>query len=422
MRFEHLHEWLAWQETLHSQKIELGLERIAEVAAVLDLMRPEHKSIVVAGTNGKGSVVSILESIYHQAGYRVGSYTSPHLLRYNERIKIMREDIDDESLCHAFNLVDQARGEISLSYFEFGTLAAMQIFSKMDLDVAIYEVGLGGRLDAVNILDADLAFVTNIGIDHVQWLGNTRESIGLEKAGIFRAQQIAVCGDHDPPESLLKHAKKLDTKLHLVNKDFSFKKQNSEAWSFHASSLDWYDLPVPNLYGEMQLTNAATALMGVSSIDEMLPVTRDCIDIGLSNINLLGRFQRIQGEQEIILDVAHNLGSAKVLLKNLQALKPVTKTYAVFAVLADKDVNGIVNLVKSEIDEWFISQLNSERAMKREALYQELKNQAAESIVHTFSSISEAYLTAKNQADGSTRIVVFGSFLTVSEVLSLEVC
>jgi len=424
MRFEHLHEWLAWQETLHSKKIELGLERIAEVAAALGLKQSEskHKSIVVAGTNGKGSVVSILESIYHQAGYRVGSYTSPHLLRYNERIKIMQQDIDDDSLCHAFNLVDQARGDISLSYFEFGTLAAMQIFSKADLDVAIYEVGLGGRLDAVNILDADLAFVTNIGIDHVQWLGNTRESIGLEKAGIFRAQKIAVCGDLQPPESLLKHAKMLDTKLHLINEDFGFEKQNSQAWSFHAANLEWSDLPLPNLYGEAQLANAATALMGLSCIDEMLPVSRDSIDDGLRNINLLGRFQRLQGKQDIILDVAHNLDSAEVLLKNLQALEPVSKTYAVFAVLADKDVDGIISLVKSEIDEWFISQLDSERALKRDVLHQELIKQTSESVVHAYSSISEAYLAAKNQSDSSIRIVVFGSFLSVAEVLSLELC
>ncbi len=422
MRFKHLHEWLAWQETLHSQKIELGLERIAEVATVLGLGKPNHKAIVVAGTNGKGSIVSILESIYHQAGYRVGSYTSPHLMRYNERIKIMREDIDDDSLCDAFNLVDQARGDISLSYFEFGTLAAMQIFSKKELDVAVYEVGLGGRLDAVNILDADLAFVTNIGIDHVQWLGDTREAIGLEKAGIFRAQQTAICGDSEPPTSLLKHAETLGTELLLINKDFSFENQNNESWSFHASNLDWQDLPMPNLYGETQLSNAATALMGVNCLDEVLPVTRNCIENGLSNINLLGRFQRLPGEQDVILDVAHNLDSAAVLLKNLQALQPVTKTYAVFAVLADKDVDGIVNLIKDEIDEWFISQLNSERAMQSEELQQELKKQALESAVHTCSSISEAYLTAKNQADSSTRIVVFGSFLTVAEVLSLELC
>lgn len=422
MRFKYLHEWLEWQETLHTQKIELGLDRIAEVASTLGLMQPKYKSIVVAGTNGKGSIVAILESIYHQSGYRVGSYTSPHLLHYNERIKVMRENIDDDSLCQAFNLIDQARGNTSLSYFEFGTLAAMQIFNKMELDIAIYEVGLGGRLDAVNILDADLALVTSIGIDHVHWLGNSRESIGLEKAGIFRTHQPAVCGDRQPPESLLKHAKTLDTQLYLINKDFNYQKQNSEVWSFHTLNIDWHDLPLPNLYGEAQLRNAATALMGLTRIDELLPVSRGSIDDGLKNINLLGRFQRLQGEQDVILDVAHNLDSAEVLCKNLQALKPVGKTYAVFAVLEDKDVDGIVKLVKGHIDEWFISQLDSERAFKIEALHKEITKRASESVVHTYDSISEAYLTAKNQADHSTRIVVFGSFLTVAEVLSLELC
>ena len=199
MRFEHLQDWLAWQQTLHSQKIELGLDRIADVANALGILQPKYQIVTVAGTNGKGSIVAVLESIYHQAGYRVGSYTSPHLLRYNERIKVEQQCVDDETLCGAFNLVDKARGEISLSYFEFGTLAAMQIFNDVELDVAIYEVGLGGRLDAVNILDTDLAIVSSIGIDHVQWLGATRESIGLEKAGIFRSKRPAICGDKEPP-------------------------------------------------------------------------------------------------------------------------------------------------------------------------------------------------------------------------------
>ncbi len=421
MRFKHLQDWLAWQQTVHSQKIELGLDRIAEVANALDILQPNYQVITVAGTNGKGSIVAILESIYNQAGYRVASYTSPHLLHYNERIRVEQKNIDDETLCKAFDLVDQARGETSLSYFEFGTLAAMQIFNEVELDVAIYEVGLGGRLDAVNILDTNLAIVSSIGIDHVQWLGTTRESIGFEKAGIFRSHQPAICGDEEPPESLVKYAQELDSKLFLINKDYSYKRNENQTWSFHSSKLNWENLPMPSLYGDAQVGNAATALMGLVSIDDKMPVTRQSVDRGLDNINLLGRFQRITGSCEIILDVAHNLDSAKVMVKNLQDLDPVAKTYAVFAVLADKDVDGIIDSVKGLIDKWFISQLDTERTLNCKKLQKILKQNCPDCNVQDYPSISEAYLAAKQAAGNSSRIVVFGSFLTVAEVLSIEV-
>lgn len=421
MRFNHLHEWLEWQETLHSQKIELGLERIADVASSMGVAKPNHVIIIVAGTNGKGSIVSILESIYHHAGYRVGAYTSPHLLHYNERIRVCQQNVSDESLCNAFNQVDQARDETSLSYFEFGTLAAMQIFNESELDLAIYEVGLGGRLDAVNILDAEVAIVSSIGIDHVQWLGSTRESIGFEKAGVFRALRPAICGDNNPPNSIVEYADKIGTELLLINNDYSYAKQSNNLWSFSSGKLNWDGLPVPNLYGEAQIGNAATALMALIQIDEQLPVTRECVDRGLSNISLPGRFQRIQGQCEIILDVAHNVGSATVLAKNLHELKPVSKTIAVFAVLADKDVCGIIECVGGLFDEWHISQLESERALEKESLKKQLDDCCHDCVVYSYSTVSEAYNAAKNSVDESMRIVVFGSFLTVAEVLSLEV-
>lgn len=421
MRFNHLHEWLEWQETLHSQKIELGLERIADVASSMGVAKPDHVIIIVAGTNGKGSIVSILESIYHHAGYRVGAYTSPHLLHYNERIRVCQQNASDDSLCNAFDKIDQARGETSLSYFEFGTLAAMQIFNESELDVAVYEVGLGGRLDAVNILDAEVAIVSSIGIDHVQWLGSTRESIGFEKAGVFRALRPAVCGDNNPPNSIVEYADKIGTELLLMNDAYSYAKQSNNLWSFSSRKLNWDGLPVPNLYGEAQVGNAATALMALIQLDEQLPVTRECVDRGLSNISLPGRFQRIQGHCEIILDVAHNVGSATVLAKNLHELKPVSKTIAVFAVLADKDVCGIIECVGGLFDEWHISQLESERALEKESLKKQLDDCCHDCIVYSYSTVSEAYNSAKNAANESMRIVVFGSFLTVAEVLSLEV-
>lgn len=421
MRFKRLAEWLVWQETLHSQKIELGLERVADVANNMGLAKPSYKTIVVAGTNGKGSIVATLESIFHHAGYKVGAYTSPHLLHYNERIRVGLQNVDDDSLCNAFNKIDQAREETSLSYFEFGTLAAMQVFDDSELDVAIYEVGLGGRLDAVNILDNDVAIISSIGIDHVQWLGSTRELIGFEKAGVFRANQTAICGDKDPPNSLLEYAEKLGTDLLLINKDYSYKKHNDKTWSFSDEKLNWDDLPMPSLYGETQIGNAATALMALIQLDEQLPVTRESVDRGLSNICLPGRFQVIPGACEIIVDVAHNLDSAKVLVDNLREMKSASKTIAVFAVLADKDVCGIIECVEGVFDEWHISQLDSERALEKESLKKQLDKCCHDCVIYSHSSISEAYNAAKNKANEDTRIVVFGSFLTVAEVLSLEV-
>ncbi len=421
MRFTRLQEWLAWQQTLHSQKIELGLDRIVEVANILEVLRPDHPVITVAGTNGKGSIVAILESIYCQAGYRVGSYTSPHLLCYNERIKIGQQNIDDETLCKAFDLVDQARGEASLSYFEFGTLAAMQIFNNHDLDVAIYEVGLGGRLDAVNILDADLGIVSSIGIDHVQWLGSTRESIGFEKAGIFRPCHPAVCGDEEPPASLVEYAQELGSELYLINRDYSCRHDGSRFWSFHSPELTWDGLPVSDLYGNVQVSNAATALMGLLTVDAKLPVTRHSVEQGLNNVHLPGRFQRIVDSCEIILDVAHNLDSAKALDENLRSLPRASRTHAVFAVLADKDVDGIIDLIKGHFDEWFISQLHSERSLGCPDLQERIESHCSDCIVHAYPRVSDAYLAARRSTDDTSRIVVFGSFLTVAEVLGLEV-
>ena len=421
MRFERLQDWLAWQQTLHSQKIKLGLDRVAKVAHELGIMQPEYQVVMVAGTNGKGSITAILESIFHQAGYRVAAYTSPHLLHYNERIRIGKKNVEDILLCNAFDLVDQTRAELSLSYFEFGTLAAMQIFSTLPLDVVVFEVGLGGRLDAVNIYDADVAIVSNIGLDHLQWLGSTRESIGLEKSGIFRKGKPAICGDTEPPESLLKYAGDIGSKLYLVDEDFSYRHGKGGFWSFHTPKLDWGDLPVPNLYGDVQVGNAATALMSIQCLDGILPVGRESIEHGLGDICLLGRFQRVMRECEVIFDVAHNLDSAKVLGKNLLELQPASKTYAVFAVLEDKDVEGIIGSVNRQIDEWYISELDSERSLGRADLQNCIKQLDQNAVVKIYPSISKAWQAAKMNACSTSRIVVFGSFLTVAEVLSLEV-
>ena len=421
MRFERLQDWLEWQQTLHSQKIELGLSRIEKVACDLGVMHPEFKIITVAGTNGKGSIAAILESIYHQAGYSVACYTSPHLLHYNERIRVGKKNSVDQVLCEAFELVDQARGETSLSYFEFSTLAAMLIFSNTKLDVAIFEVGLGGRLDAVNIYDPDVAVVSNIGMDHVQWLGSTRESIGLEKAGIFRAHKPAICGDTEPPDSLLEHARTIGSELYLIDKDFTYRQESGESWSFQSAQLDWGNLPMPCLYGDAQVINAAVALMSVQCLNECFPIKRETIGPGLRNICLSGRFQRVLGKCEIIFDVAHNLDSAGVLRKNLQELGPATRTYAVFAVLQDKDVNGIIGTLREQIDEWYISELDSERSLSCKDLQESIEQLDQGCTVKAYPSVSAAWIAARNNSDHTSRIVVFGSFLTVAEVLGLQV-
>lgn len=421
MRFEHLQDWLDWQQTLHSEKIKLGLERVARVAHDLGIMQPDFQVIMVSGTNGKGSITAILESIYHQAGYRVAAYTSPHLLQYNERIRIGKKNVEDAPLCAAFDLVDQARGDLSLSYFEFGTLAAMQIFSTLPLDVAVFEVGLGGRLDAVNIYDADAAIVSSVGLDHVQWLGSTRESIGLEKAGIFRTGKPAVCGDIDPPQSLLKYAKDIGSRLYLAGEDFSCRQETEGGWSFRSEGLDWDGLPLPNLYGDVQVGNAGAALMSIQCLDAVLPVPRESVEQGLQDICLAGRFQRVAGKCEMIFDVAHNLDSAKVLGRNLRELGPASRTYAVFAVLEDKDVEGIIGSVHEQIDEWHISELESERSLDCAQLQNRIEHLDPDARVQAYASISKAWQAAKKNASETSRIVVFGSFLTVAEVLSLQV-
>lgn len=417
MRFEHLQDWLDWQQTLHSEKIKLGLDRVARVAHELGLMQPDFQVVMVSGTNGKGSITAILESIYHEAGYRVAAYTSPHLLHYNERIRIGKENVEDAPLCAAFDLVDQARGDLSLSYFEFGTLAAMQIFSTLPLDVAVFEVGLGGRLDAVNIYDADAAIVSSVGLDHVQWLGSTREAIGLEKAGIFRTGKPAVCGDSDPPETLLKYARDIDSRLYLVGEDFSYQQGSDGRWAFRTKKLDWDELPAPNLYGDVQVGNAAAALMSIQCLDEVLPVRRESVEHGLQDICLSGRFQRVVGKCEMIFDVAHNLDSAKVLGKNLQELGPASRTYAVFSVLEDKDVGGIIGSVCEQIDEWYISELDSERSLDCTDLQDRIVRLDPDAVVHTCPSVEQAWQAVNKEACETSRIVVFGSFLTVAEVL-----
>ena len=420
MRFQTLDEWLAWQETAHSSAIDLGLERVGAVARRMGLNTPSHPVITVAGTNGKGSCVAYLQAIYAAAGYHVGAYTSPHLVRYNERVRLGGEPVSDQALCEAFARIDEARGDTSLSYFEFGTLAALDIFRQRGVDLALLEVGLGGRLDAVNILDADLALITSIGIDHVEWLGGDRESIGREKAGIMRAHRPVVCGDRNPPASLLAHAASVGANTFRIGEEFDCEREDEdEGWNWSFDDVLLEELPTPALAGEVQYDNAASVLMGVELLQERLPVGRRQIEDGLMTARLAGRMQRIAGPAETILDVAHNPDSARSLAEALAADPVSGQTWAVFAILADKDLEAIVEPFLDGVDGWYVGGLDVARARPTAATADELQALVPAGVhVDRHGTVFEAYEAARRQAAPGDRIVVFGSFYTVAAILS----
>ncbi len=420
MRFQTLDAWLAWQETLHPSAIELGLERPGKVLAAMGLTTPAYAVISVAGTNGKGSSVAMLESILLAAGYRVGCYTSPHLLRYNERVRIDGKPVDDTLLCEAFERIDQARGETSLTYFEFGTLAAIDIFARAGLDVAVLEVGMGGRLDAVNLLDADVALVTAIDVDHAAWLGDDREAIGREKAGIFRSRRPAVCSDPTPPLSLLHYATELETELFSLEKQFSYAvNHDSWRWQGPADTLD--DLPLPALCGRFQLQNAAGVLMVLELLAERLPVSPESLHHGLQTVSLPGRFQILPGGVPTIVDVAHNPQSARALAANLKATPVPGQTHAVVGMLADKDIPAVLQPMLEVIDLWYPATLNVFRGADAAMLIKMLAEQGL-CLAQGYRSVSEALVSAGAGIQPGDRIVVFGSFYTVAEAMLALSC
>ena len=419
MKYQSLEDWLAWQTTLHAREIELGLDRIRKVAQRLKVIDCPFVVVTVAGTNGKGSTVAMISSILHHAGYRVGTYTSPHIVQYNERIRVGLRCVSDQQLCNSFAKIDAAREDISLSFFEFATLTALNIFHEEKIDVAILEVGLGGRLDATNLIDCDLAIVTSIGLDHTEWLGNSRDSIAYEKAGIFRPDVPAICGDVNPPAPIAEVANRVRALLYQLNTHYRYHVGQS-SWSFISNDgYVLYGLPLPNLSGAIQIQNAANALMGLHCIRDRLPITFEAIKTGLREVTLEGRFQRIVKDCEIILDVAHNYDSAKVLAENLLALPKPAKTIAVFAILNDKDLNGIVDIIQPYIDQWYISEVDSRRAMGVEKVEQALKPHCPND-VKIYKTVEQAYLQAQNDSNKGDRILVFGSIFTVAEVLASE--
>ncbi|MSP27177.1 MAG: bifunctional tetrahydrofolate synthase/dihydrofolate synthase [Methylococcales bacterium] len=415
MHFDSLQDWLAWQESLHPLTIDLGLERVTEVFHRLNPDYHKPPTITVAGTNGKGSCIATLEAIYRAQGYRVGAYTSPHILSYNERIQVDGEPVSDELICAAFAKIEAARGNISLSYFEFGTLAALEIFTHSKVDVQLLEVGLGGRLDAVNIIDTDIAIISSIGIDHVDWLGKTREAIGWEKAGIFRTATPAVIGDTNPPSSLLQSAANKNTPAYYIGQDFSYKKQLS-GWDWFSGNRSMH-LPNPVLQGEHQYCNAAAVVFAVTTFAERLPVNETAIQRGLANVQLSGRFQLIDGEIPVLLDVGHNPEAVKTLVDYLTTSFPEKRIHAIFSMMKDKDIASVLEIMNPVVYDWFFAPLANPR-VATETMMQSIFSQiSVANVSFGFTDFSEAYQAAKNQSQPGDLLLVFGSFLLVSDCL-----
>ncbi|MDD2686503.1 MAG: bifunctional tetrahydrofolate synthase/dihydrofolate synthase [Gallionella sp.] len=425
-----LADWLSHLESLHPKTIALGLERVAQIKQRLHL-QPDFPVIIVGGTNGKGSVCAMLEAILHAAGFKVGCYTSPHLLDYNERVRIAKQHVSDAELCASFEAIELARkalplpakqrellaadDEIPLTYFEFGTLAAMQLFMAHKVDVAILEVGLGGRLDAVNVFDADVAVVTSVDIDHVDYLGDTREQIAFEKAGIFRKDRVAICADGDVPQAIRDHAADIGAELWCIGKEFGFKSHQGQ-WDFLGTSGARTSLPIPALRGAFQLHNASAVLAALDALKVRLPVSMAAVRRGLVEVELAGRFQFIPGKPTLILDVAHNPHAARSLAHNLSNLPPA-KTLAVFAMLKDKDMSGVIQALDAQVDTWLVAGIDAPRGATAAELVRVLNEAKVRGTVVPCDSIVAALHEASNRAGENDRIAAFGSFYTVAEVM-----
>lgn len=424
--FPTLAAWLEHLETAHPVGIDMGLARISKVKQALGLTMP-CPVFTVGGTNGKGSACAILEAILLAAGYKVGCHTSPHLLSFNERARVNGEIATDAQLLPHFEAVEQARHcfdtPVSLTYFEFTTLAIMHLFASSGLDAIILEVGLGGRLDAVNVVDTDCAIITSIDIDHTQYLGDTREKIAYEKAGIFRSGAPAICGDPVPPRTLVEHAERIGADLWLFGRDFNYQ-GDKQQWGYAGRALRRNALAYPTLRGANQLLNASAALAALEALRDRLPVSAQDIRQGLAAAELPGRFQVLPGRPSVILDVAHNPHAAAVLERNLDSMGYFPYTHAVFGAMQDKDIAGVLRHLVGTVDHWYLADLPTPRAAPAAQLAEALDaagfQLAPEHTVRQYASPADAYLAAREKAGENDRIVVFGSFFTVAGVLELR--
>ena len=391
-RLKTLDEWLNWQENLHTQEIDLGLERIQEVYKKLFPGGVPFQVITIAGTNGKGSTIAFIDSIYQQSDFKVGAFTSPHLIKYNERFSVNGEMASDESICQAFDAIETLRGETSLTYFEFSTLAALVIFAHEKVDVVVLEVGLGGRLDSVNIVNPNVSIITNIAIDHTDYLGDTREAIGFEKAGIMRSDTFCICGDQNPPTSIQKQADNIGALLLFINEPYQ-------------GNI--------TLKGEHQQHNAALAIEAVNQLQLTLPIDKNQLSIGLEKANILARFQvKTVNNKTIVLDVAHNEAAIKVLAETLKAEK--VPTLAIFSALKDKNIELMISSIESCIDEWLIVPLSVNRAISTQDLIEKFSLSSKITICKDMASALHQALNTQQQ-----RVVVFGSFHTVADAMKI---
>jgi dihydrofolate synthase/folylpolyglutamate synthase len=409
MHLKDLAEWLDWIQKIHFKSIDLGLLRALEVGKRLNVLTPSCAVIAVAGTNGKGSTVAGLEAIYGEAGYCVAAFTSPYLFRFNEQFRLSGKEVSDEAIKEAFERVENARGDISLTSFEFYTLAAFDIFSRANVDVCILEVGLGGRLDAVNIMDADIAIVTSIDLDHVALLGNTREKIAHEKAGIFRAGKPAISGDFNPPGTLKEDANTIGAPLFLQGQQFAFEDEEL-TWNWWSEKLRFNGLPKPRLL----LQNMSTVLMAIELLQSRLPVKREAIENGLKKVKLPGRIQVVEGEIPHVYDVSHNPAAVLLLSDYLKKHPVLGKTHAVFSMLGDKDINETIRIIQEDIDQWYVAEIANERRATLNELKQHFLRCDIDSVLW-FDSMKEASGRANQEAVKGDRVLVFGSFHTVAE-------
>lgn len=415
-RFESLDGWLAWLQTLHPKQIDMSLDRARGVMAALGIADPPYRVVTVAGTNGKGSCVAMLEGIYRAAGYAVGAFTSPHLIAFNERIRFDGSDLEDEALIELFSLIDAARGELTLSYFEASAVAAMLHFARAGADVGLLEVGMGGRLDAVNAVDADAALIVSIDLDHMDWLGPDRDIIGREKAGIVRRGRPVIVADRDPPDGLFDEIGRRGGNASTIGVDFSAEVQGDQ-FSYRQADQGSRLFPCPAFGGRIQLDNAAAAIAVVDAMQEALPVADEAIVTGLSTAKLRGRFQRVMVDGvEWIFDVAHNPASAALFCESLAGLRPVLRTVAVFGAMSDKDLDAVIEPFVSVVDTWLVGGIDSDRGAKPEDLASQLQRLGARD-VSVYPDVEAAARAVR--AVPTDRVLVFGSFYTVGPAMNV---
>ena len=417
IRFPDLARWLDWQQSLHPRLIDLGLERVSRVLSRTGWRRPACPVVTVAGTNGKGSCVALLASMLRAGGYRVGAFTSPHLVDYRERIRVDGEKVSEASLVAAFERIADALGTDSLTFFEFNTLAALLVFETAAPDAIVLEVGMGGRLDAVNLVDADVAILVSVGLDHMEWLGADVEAIGREKAGIFRRDRPAILGAGPMPRSVLACAREAGADLRIFDQDFDGHANADGSWDYRDAAGALPGLPAPGLGGGVQVTNAAAALAALRALGQRLPLPRPAIERGLRDASLPGRFQRIAAASgfEWVLDVAHNPDSARVLAANLARCRVPGRTIAVCGMLADKDVESVVEILRDRVDDWIAAGTDGPRALDDAALA--ARAQACGIVMARGGTVPEALERAAAIAARGDRVVVFGSFHTVGPAL-----